>query len=381
MNKITGLILTGGGAKAAYQVGAIKALAEIFPTKTCPFQIISGTSAGAINTALLAGSAEDWVNGAENLEKNWSKLQLENVYRTDSFSIIKIALGWISRTLFGGKFLYNAQANYLLDTSPLEQTLSKGVDFAKIKNNIDQGILRAVSFTVVQYFSNDSITFFDGTPEIKPWSRSGRFGQRTDLQVKHVMASSAIPIFFPPVEIDSKYYGDGSLRQVTPLSAAIRLGADRILSIGVRHERKPEEISQTHKIIPPTVPSLAQISGELMNSIFLDSMDTDMERMERVNHSVELMNKTSPGIATLKKVDHLHLRPSQDLQSLIPSSIKKFPWMIRFLFRGLGASKQQGNNLMGYLSFLPECSKPLMELGYEDTMKKKDRLVEFFEKN
>ena len=383
MDKQTlGLVLTGGGAKAAYQAGAIAALAEIIPQKNSPFQVISGTSAGAINAAFLAASAENWVEGANKLQKLWGELTLQHVYRTDSRSIVKIALGWIARTLFGGKFLKNAHANYLLDTHPLHEMLKKDVDFVQIKKNIDAGILRAVGFTSTQYFSATSISYFDAIPEVEVWVRSNRFGLRTKLGPEHVMASSAIPVFFPPIEIDSKFYGDGSLRQTTPLSSAIHLGANKIISIGIRHERKPDEAAikaDKPQLIPP---SLAQITGELLNSIFLDSMDFDIERLAGVNKNIDMIEKTFSGTVPshYKKVEHLHLRPSIELQTLIPSALKKFPPMMRFLFKGMGASSQQGNDLMGYLSFLPECSMPLIKLGYEDTMKKKGLILAFLAK-
>ncbi len=380
MKKDTALVLTGGGAKAAYQAGVVVALAEIFPSDTSPFQIISGTSAGAINAAFLAANAHNWNEAARKLQNQWATLTLDQVYRTDSLSLVKIALGWLSRTMFGGKFLKNAKANYMLDTSPLEETLNKSVDFSQIQKNIADQNLRAVSFTMVQYFSTNRVTYFDSVSEIEPWIKPNRFGIKSTLNSKHVMASSAIPIFFPPIEIDSKFYGDGSLRQTTPLSAAIHLGAKKILSIGIRHERSLAETVQNY--VHHTPPSLAQISGELMNSIFLDSMDMDIERLESINKSIDLIeqNPNIKNTLNLKRVKHLHLSPSKDLQSLIPLQIKKFPLTMRFLFHGLGASKQQGNNLMGYLSFLPECSKPLMDLGYEDTMKKKNILLDFFSK-
>jgi len=382
-NQILGLVLTGGGAKAAYQAGAIAALAEIIPQKTCPFKVISGTSAGAINTAFIAASASDWTDGAKKLQERWGELTLDHVYRTDSRSLVKIALGWISRTIFGGKFLQNKKANYMLDTHPLHEMLKKDVDFVQIKRNIDTGILRAVGFTTTQYFSATSISYFDAVPEVDVWVRSNRFGLRTKLGPEHVMASSAIPVFFPPIEIDAKFYGDGSLRQTTPLSSAIHLGANKIISIGIRHERKPDEAAtkaDKPQLIPP---SLAQITGELLNSIFLDSMDFDIERLSNVNKSLDIMEmefKDKKPSTHYKRVEHLHLRPSVELQTLIPSALKKFPPLMRFLFKGMGASSQQGNDLMGYLSFLPECSQPLLKLGYEDTMKKKGLILAFLDR-
>jgi NTE family protein len=379
IKKKTGLVLTGGGAKAAYQAGAIKALAEIMPSQKSPFEIIAGTSAGAINAAAIASYAHDWNIGANRLQQKWAELTLDQVYRTDLISIIKIALGWVSRTLFGGFFLKNAQANYLLDTKPLFHTLDQFIDFKNINANIGSGDLYAISVTMVQYFSTSSITFFDGDEKIIPWKRANRFGVRTKLDSRHIMASSAIPIFFRPIEIDSKYYGDGSLRQTTPLSAAIHLGAERIISIGIRHENNSNDEMNSLVKQQLNPPSLAQISGELMTAVFLDSMDTDMERLESINQSVDMIEKQLNGThpSALKKVDHLHLRPSRDLQSLIPASMKRFPPLMRFLFHGIGASNKQGSNLTGYLAFVPECSKPLIELGYSDTMKRKNEILKF----
>jgi NTE family protein len=381
MNRRTGLVLTGGGAKAAYQAGAIRALADLIPYQQSPFQVICGTSAGAINSALIATHAHDWQTGARKLESQWKNISLDQVFYTDAISVFSIALGWIFRTLFGGSIRPNGKSNFLLDTRPLKKLLDHSIDFDQIRKNISAGDLHAISFTVVEYFNSNSIIFFEGSEQIHPWKRSGRFGQRTRLNTDHILASAAIPIFFPPVKIEGRFFGDGSLRQTTPLSSAIHLGAEKILSIGIKHDPITGEVQTPAKPILNS-PSLAQISGELLNSIFIDSIESDVENLHRINHTVDVFQKQLQGShpTTFRKIDHLHLRPSRDLQTLIPNSMKQFPPLMRFLFHGIGASRQQGGNLTGYLSFTPECAIPMMELGYEDTVKRKQEIQDFLGK-
>jgi NTE family protein len=385
----TGLVLTGGGARAAYQVGVLSALAEIIPPGRNPFPVLAGTSAGAINIAYLASRAhlsqdhfKDVCGGLKNL---WENLSINKIYRTDGFSLSAIATGWISRTLLGGKGGTRKTVNYLLDTEPLKELLLREVDFPNISASISAGNLKGVSITATHYQEGVSVSFFNGQG-VKEWTRSSRMGLQTELSVEHILASAAIPIFFPPISINGSAFGDGCLRQTTPLSPAIHLGAEKLLCIGIKPKRKQSATATSlqHILTPPkssAEASLAQIGGELMNSLFLDSLDSDIERMERINISLQsFTDKTrEKHFGELRQIPILSLGPSRDLSEVVPNLIKKFPLLMRYLLRGIGATDREGSNLVSYLAFDPEFLKPLMEIGYHDTLAERAAIEEFME--
>ncbi len=373
----SGLVLTGGGARVAYQVGAIKALAEILPTQSIPFQTICGTSAGGINAAYLSSKAESWVEGATSLYNLWKNIELKDIYETTSKSLSAIGFAWIVRTLIGGKSGTREIANYLLDTSPLGKLLSREIDFDAIRTNIANKTLHALALSALEYFNDRTVSFFEAADDVSGWERAGRTGQRTTIQMEHVLASAAIPVFFPPVAINNRYYGDGSVRQMTPLSPAIHLGADRLLCIGIRHERKAGDAAA-----PITkAPSLAQISGELFNSLFLDPLHADTERLKRINDSIARYRSTmgDAGDPSLKEIPILNLMPSKNLTDVLPSLVNGFPPSLRYLLKGFGASDRdgQGQSMISYLAFFNECVQPLLDLGYADTLVRQDEITAF----
>jgi NTE family protein len=371
MSKKTALVLTGGGARAAYQVGALRALAEILPNQANPFPILSGTSAGAINAGYLASRTHDWKNAISGLHQLWQALQLDHVYRTNGISLTRIAWGWMMRTLFGAWLKKRNRANFLLDTQPLRELLEREMSFAQIQKNFESHTLHGLSFSALDYSSGINNSFFHDSCKTEPWTRSGRVGVKTDLTANHVMASAAIPIFFPPIELDSQFFGDGSLKQLAPLSPALHMGADRILAISIRYEKKKSDDDES-KHLPRHAPSLAEIGGQLMNSLFLDSLDGDLERLVRINETLV----KNPGL-NMKDVPVLVLKPSRNLEEVLPNLLEKFPPTLRFFLRGLGVSSGQGNALMSYLAFMPECIHPLIELGYTDTLQKREQILQF----
>lgn len=368
-NKKTALVLTGGGARAAYQVGALRALGEILPGTRNPFPVISGTSAGAINAGFLAARAQDWDAAVARLNELWVGLKLSDVYCTDGFSLSQIALSWIKRTLFGAFLKKRNQANFLLDTTPLRKLLTTEMDFKSIEANFKNGTLSGLSFSALNYSDGETVSFFHDSCPHDPWLRSGRKGMKSALGPDEVMASSAIPIFFPPIQIGNRYYGDGSLRQSAPLSPAIHMGAERIVAISITFEKKQEGDEQA---LPPHAPSLAEISGQLMHSLFLDGVDGDLEHLQRLNNEADHYPQGG-----LKHIPVLILKPSRNLEEMLPNLLNHFPPTLRFFFRGLGVSTHQGNGLMSYLAFLPDCIQPLMELGYQDTLARKSEILEF----
>ena len=373
------LLLTGGGAKASYQAGALKALGEILPQTQSPFRVICGCSAGAINAAAIGSKADNWLEATKWLHQIWWNLELKDVYLTNGFSLGKNALAWISRTAFGGKGGTREIANHLLDTKPLSELLAREINFENLHRCIESGVLQGMSISALQYFEQTSISFFEARTDIQNWERSGRRAVRTRLQAEHVMASSAMPVLFPPICIEDQYYGDGNLRLGSPLSPAIHLGADRILCIGLRPIRK------TSKAVDPSLkrqsPALAEILGEVLNTVFLDALDADIERLQRINEAIkraphEVRDQQFP---RLRQIPVFQLTPSRNLDEVIPSLSHQFPPILRYLLNGLGTSdkKDQGQELLAYLAFFAECVHPLLNLGYEDTLKRREEILEF----
>ncbi len=372
----TGLVLTGGGARVAYQAGVIRALKDILPSETIPFKILAGTSGGGINAAYLAARASNWVEAAESLHELWFNLQLENIYRTSSMSLTGIAFAWVTRTLFGG-VNGTRRANYLLDTRPLHHLIHKNIDFDRIEDHLRSGSLHAIALSTLQYFQDKTVSFFQSGEGIDNWERAGREGRSERLTIDHVLASAAIPVFFPPVRIGDQFYGDGCVRQTTPLSPAIHLGADRLLCIGIKHQ--PSANDPQPPI--PKSPTIAQISGELFNALFMDPLSADAERLRRINDSIDKFRPHPDSLdrPTLRKIPILNLMPSRNLMDVLPSLLKYFPPYLRYLFHGLGASDRdkQGQALISFLAFFPECTRPMLELGYEDTLARKSEIIDF----
>jgi NTE family protein len=371
-----GLVLAGGGARAAYQVGALQALKELLPdARPNPFPIICGTSAGAVNAGALAVNADHFGRAVDNLLEVWRHFQPHHVYRADFPGVAANTIRWFAGFLFGA-FLRNKRIS-LLDNRPLESLLARSLDFSRIQSNIDAGALDAVAITCSGYTSGQSCSFFQGGEGTEAWRRSQRLGIRTKIGVEHLMASSAIPFLFPAHRLNREFFGDGSMRQIAPVSPALHLGADRVLVIGTAKIRD-ESPQRTRGDL---YPSLAQIAGHVMNSIFLDSLAVDLERLERINRTISCVEP-----ATLKRiglslhhVDVLVLTPSVPLDAIAVKHVANLPWPIRFLMRSVGAMRRGGANLASYLLFEHGYCNELIALGYEDTMKRRDEVASFLD--
>ena len=370
----TALVLAGGGARAAYQAGVLQALKEILPDpKANPFPVICGTSAGAVNAGALAVYADDFGRAVDNLLEVWRNFEPHHVYRADFPGAAANSAKWIMG-LFFGAFFRNKRIS-LLDNRPLASLLGRYLNFDRIERNIEAGHLDAVSITCSGYTSGQSCSFFQGISELSGWKRSQRIGIKTRLTVQHLMASSAIPFVFPPYHLNREYFGDGSMRQVAPVSPALHLGADRIFVIGTAKIRN-ESPDRTRGDL---FPSLAQIAGHVMNSIFLDSLAVDIERLERINKTVscvppEALRKMG---LTLHHVDVLVLTPSEPLDAIAVDHVGNLPWTIRFMLRTVGAMRRGGANLASYLLFEPTYCRKLIELGYNDTLKRREEVEAF----
>jgi NTE family protein len=370
-----GLVLTGGGARAAYQVGVLRAVRELLrrPERN-PFPIVCGTSAGAINAATLAVLADNFDAAVGSLLEVWESFHVHHVYRSDPLGVVKVGARWLAAmTLISRKSPVS-----LLDNSPLAELLARSLDFGRIQQNIDDGHLYAVSITCSGYSSGQSVSFYQGGPGTEAWERTQRVGAAMPLRVEHLMASSALPFIFPAVKINREYFGDGSMRQMAPVSPALHLGADRVLVIGTGRQSTNTE--------PPRVrsslyPSLAQIAGHALNSIFLDSLYVDIERLHRINRTISLIppERLRESGLPLRQIKVLVISPSQPLERIAVRFVQELPWTIRFLLRGIGAMNRNGSNLASYLLFEKAFCQALIDLGYEDTMARRPEVLEFLE--
>ena len=375
--KLTGLVLAGGGARAAYQAGALRALAEIANEHkiTHPFPILSGSSAGAINAAFLATNAEDIMYATKKLVHTWSSLTSGDVYKVGAFSLGRLGLRWLL-DLISGNLYKDKKARALLDTSPLGSLIAREFDPEKVEKNLSLGHLHALGLSTVNYTTGNKEIFFQTEQATEPWQRLDRFGVKTMLNAKHIMASSAIPVLFPPVLINGCYYGDGSLRNYTPFSPAIRMGAEKLVIIAVKKK------SELHPPTPraaylPTRPTLGRTVSLVLNSVLLDAIELDYERSSRINETVK--NLRPDARTSLRPLDLLMLRPSQDLGTLAAQHEASFPRAIRHLIRGLGSTSEAAD-LISYLLFEPPYINALIEMGYRDTLEKKQEIIEFYTK-
>jgi NTE family protein len=372
----TGLVLTGGGARAAYQVGVLQALAELSPPRQMPFDVLAGISAGAINGIAVATGAEDFRGAVKQLAETWRSLTPDRIFRTGALKLASIGTRWI-RDLSAGGLVGKNSINYLLDSAPLRDLLRHAIPVRRMRRQLRAGRLHAVAVSATNYHTGVGVTFFEGAAEIEPWLRSTRMGIRQRITHEHVMASAAIPVFFPPVALHGSYYGDGCVRMTYPLSPAIHLGADRVVAVSVRHMRTPEETLAREALARTDHMPLSEIAGVLLNAVFLDSVDSDLERLNRTNRTLELVPPEKRDKLEMRPVPALALRPSQDLGKLAADEYDKFPAMLRYLLRGIGASGHSGEDLLSYLAFEPNYVRRVMDLGYTDTMARRDEIEEF----
>lgn len=380
-NANTALVLTGGGARAAYQVGVLKAVRELLPKSTSnPFPILVGTSAGAVNAAVLATHARNFAVAVEGLLEVWQNLHVDQVYRADPAGIAASVWRWLGMLMFG--WLTHRAPRSLLDNSPLRRLLERHVNLMRLDDAIEHQALRALSITCSGYNSGESISFFQGRAGLEPWRRAQRIGAQVKIEIDHLLASSAIPFVFPAVKVHREYFGDGSMRQLAPISPAIHLGADKILVIGAGR-MAPEEGFPAEAAWRPAesvgYPSLAQIAGHTLSSIFLDSLSMDLERMNRINQTVAMIPEATrqQNGSTLRSIDVLVISPSQRLDHLAALHSNALPWPVRTMLRGLGAMNPSGGALVSYLLFEPPYTRALIDLGYGDTIARSDEVRNF----
>ena len=370
-----GLVLTGGGARAAYQVGVLLAIAEMIPAHArSPFSIICGTSAGAINAAGLAMSATHFSTGVRQLQRVWGNLHVDMVHRADLLGLIQNTLRLLG-SLFSSGLARKPLS--LLDNTPLRSMLACRLPFRGIQRSIHAGALHALGITVWGYTSGQSVTFFQGNKSILPWKRSQRVGVASYIGIQHLLASSSIPFIFPAVRVNREYFGDGSMRQFAPLSPALHLGADRVLVIGVN----PKDIVTSERIKVTSYPPLAQIAGHAMNSIFADSLNVDLERLNRINETLALIPRSArqESNLTLRPVQSMVISPSERINEIALQHAHHLPHTMRYLYRAVGAMNDSGSGLLSYVLFEASFCSTLIDLGYRDAKQLKTEILKFIQ--
>ncbi len=385
---ITGLVLTGGGARAGYQVGVLKGIAQIRRDAGIvsgnPFPVIAGTSAGAINAAALATRADDFDRAIADLVEVWANFRVGQIYRADLPGIIRTGARWLGMLMFGWLIpaLQGRRPQSLLDNSPLQSSLREWVDPARIHELMQQGYLRALAVTASSYGSGLHVTFYEAVDDIQPWTRSQRFAVRDAIAPQHLLASSAIPFVFPavPLRIEGRieYFGDGSMRQSAPISPAIHLGAERILVVGGGRIKEPAG----PRAGCSEYPNLAQVAGHALSNIFLDSLTADAERLQRINTTLALLPVDALGRTTLRPIEVLMISPSERLDDLAGKHIDSLPFAVRSLLRAVGVSGRgesaRGAALVSYLLFESAYTRELIDLGCSDTLARRDEVLRFF---
>ncbi|EKE69220.1 patatin-like phospholipase family protein [Gallaecimonas xiamenensis] len=356
----TALILSGGGARAAYQVGVLKAIGRWQgPHRGLPFHILSGTSAGAINATALAAWASCLCKGVKQLEGVWSQFHTGQVFHADLWHLSSHLTRRLAR-FFQADYARQLQP-CLLNPAPLQKLLADNIPFGRLEHQLTRGRLRALAITASSYSQRTSVSFFTAVKDCHPWQRARRMGVRAHLNEAHLMASTALPFLFPPVRIKNQYFADGTIHQLSPLSPAIHLGAERILVIGTQHHQIP--VQNRNPSHPPTVGAIA---GHMLDTIFTDALNADMERAWRINQTLELVPERKRQQLALRPLNVMVIQPSQDLDKLAARHYKVLPKTVRWLLGRVGVADEAESSLLSYLLFESPYCKELIALGEAD---------------
>ncbi|GGY45279.1 patatin-like phospholipase family protein [Parvularcula lutaonensis] len=366
-----GLVLSGGGARGAYQVGILKALAEALPGPL-PFPVVTGVSVGAINAAVVAEGADDFQQGVARLERLWRSLSCAQVYRTDPAHLFGRLGRWGLAMAFSWAGAKAPQS--LLDADPLKDLLYREIDSQRITRMVAEGHLRALAVTASSYVTGISTTFFQGTQPILPWNRARRKGERAIIGPQHIIASSALPGVFQARKVGDEWFGDGAIRQTAPLSPAIHLGCDRLFLIAAR-DGTPDDPAN-YMLGTHDYPTLGVLGGHLLDIVFNDNLDADQERLERINRTIEIMIPERRAQTNLRRIDTLMVRPSEDVRKIAGEHIDEIPRTVKTLLGAIGGLRAP-YVLPSYLTFETGFIGALIDLGYKDAKNDIGRLLRF----
>lgn len=363
------LYLAGGGARGAYQAGVLKAIEKILQVKTLPFSMVSGVSIGSINAAIIAQHADDFALGVETLETLWCEIQCHKIFNTSNYQLGKSVVRNLSHFL-----VKQRQTGHLLDTSPLHEFIHDNIRFDKIKANIVSGHLETMEVISNCYETQQTISFYQHQQDdFEDWHYPRHISQRVDIDIQHLLASSALPLFFPPVKIDGLHYGDGSMGLVSPLRGSVRFDVNKILILGTR--QLPIFLA------PETLKNgdigFAHILGNMLNGLFLDNLDRDIEMVNRMNDIARLLSMWKKRHSPWRPIETLHLRPSIDVADTAQEQYLSMPTLLRFLLNVLGAKSHSGD-LLSFLLFESEFTRELIDLGYKDTLACESEVMAFF---
>ena len=366
------LVLSGGGARAAYQVGVLQAIAQWRPADApCPFNVLVGTSAGAINATALAANGRRFTEAVAVLDRVWSGFHLDQVVRTDAGAVLGAGLHWVLSLLSGGWLL--SPPRTLLDTSPLRRLLQQVIGFEQIPASIAAGPVRALAVATTSYTTGHAVAFFEATPEVSDWRRSRRAGVRRTIDLDVLMASAAIPFIFPAARIDRDYYGDGAMRQLAPLSPAVHLGANRLLVVGTRTDAATTPADGGSE----TPPSPGHLLGFVLDSLFTDGLSIDVERLRQIN---DLIADDRLGMDPGRRpIEVLVVQPSEDPTAIARRHLRAMPRSVRLLLRTMGALEARGGLLPSYLLFEAPYTRELMALGRADAAARRDQIEAFLD--
>jgi NTE family protein len=364
------LYLAGGGARGAYQAGVLKAIGHILQQKTIPFDVVSGVSVGSVNAAIIAENADDFPTALDKIESIWSEIHCQSVYKATNLELSKSVLRNVSTMV-----VKNKESGHLLDTSPLFDLLNDGIEFSKIEENIQAGHLDGFEVITNCYETHQTVSFYStNQPDFEDWNYPKHSSKRAVITTDHVLASSALPLFFPPIKIKGYHYGDGSVGLVAPLRGAIRFQVNKIMVLGTR---KLPEFSDPEPMEASDI-AFAQILGGMLNGVFLDNLDRDIEMVNRMNEIATLLSIWKKRRSPWRPISTLHLRPSKDTGHLAQEHFKTMPTLLRYLLNILGAKNHSGD-LLSFLLFEKEFTRELLELGYKDTIASAKEVSDFFQ--
>ncbi len=364
-----GIYLAGGGARGAYQAGVLKAVSQILDTKNLPFSLISGVSVGSINAAILAESADDFPLAVEKMENLWQKIHCDQIFNAKSYDLSKSLLRNLTHV-----FVKGPQPTHLLDTLPLHSFISDHINFEKIKINIQENKLETMEVISHCYETQKTVSFYQhNKPHFEDWDYPRHISQRVGMSREHILASTALPLFFPTIKIAGAHYGDGSMGLISPLRGALRFQVEKVLILGTRqlHDTKSNEKLSSKDI------GFAHVLGSMLNGVFLDNLDRDIELVNRMNEIVRLLSMWKKRSAPWRPIHTLHLRPSVDIAKIAQADYQVMPALLRMLLNLMGAQSHSGD-LLSFLLFESKFTKDLIELGYNDTMASANVVVDFF---